>query len=82
MHLEWEIQRRGATRSCQFSKKDMVAALKREGCVVKDHKLPFLLHVIRPLQSHEDPKTIRKDVTRVIRIVHPRASRIFKGLHK
>ena len=80
MHLEWEIQRRGNTRSCQFSKKDMIAALEREGCIVKDHKLPFLLLVTRPLQQHEDPKTVRKNVTRMIRIVHPRASKIFKGL--
>lgn len=78
--LMWEVQKRGSSRSCQFSTRDMITALKRAGCIVEKHELPFLIRVTRELKLHEDPKTVRDDVTLVIRVVHPRATRIFKGL--
>ena len=79
-YLMWEVQKRGTSRSCQFSTRDMITALEREGCVVINHDLPFLLHVTRDLEPQEDPKAVREQVTRAIRITHPRATRIFKGL--
>lgn len=81
-YLEWEVQKRGSSRSCSFAAKDMKGALERDGCVVEQHPvLSFLFIVRRFLQPGEEPRQVRREITFTIRRVHPEATKVFKGIH-
>ena len=86
-YLKWQVIARSNTRACSHAKRDMIAALERNGCVVTegtDGAPPIIarqiLTAVRYLEEHEDPKVVRADVTLAIRIVHPRAGKKFLGL--
>lgn len=75
MELQWEVLGRLNTRKCQYSLKDMHRAIERAGATIVTVKrdnvwfpnLPILV-ISKPISIFDDPKEVRQNVTRYLKI--------------
>lgn len=83
-YLEWKVVANMNTRAVSYAKRNMIGSLKRAGAEVvelpKNKYGPRFLSVKRYVDSSEDPKEVRQQITRAIKVVDPRAPYKFLGL--
>ncbi len=83
-YLEWKVVANMNTRAVSYAKHNMIGSLERAGAEVeelpKSKYGPRFLSVKKYVDSSEDPKKVRQEITRAIKVVDPRAAYKFLGL--
>lgn len=76
MILQWQMIKRGSSRSCQYSTKNLVARLKDCGCTVQI--VGYILYATYEVEYGDSAIEARDEITRNIRgVVGPKAAIVF-----